>query len=126
MDQRVVDIRNSNWVHIIQDRQESGLSIKKWCAQNHIGEGSYYYHLHKLRMLALEDSGSQKKESMELLEPPAPVAANAFVPVAVNGDAESHDGVSLRVTRGDLVIEVSNDASDGILSLVREVMVHAS
>ena len=65
MDQRVIDIRNSNWIHIIQDRQESGLSIKKWCAQNHIGEGSYYYHLHKLRMLALEDSGSQKKESME-------------------------------------------------------------
>lgn len=128
MDQRITDIRNSNWASIINACQESGLSIRKWCTQNHVSEGSYYYHLHKLRLLALENDSSQEKAPLEVLEeaPPAVDNSSEFVPVAMNATAEDHSGVSLRVTRGDLVIEVSNDASEGILSLVREVLLHAS
>ena len=40
-------IRVKNWAAIIQDRNESGLSVKDYCAQHQLSRDSYYYWLRK-------------------------------------------------------------------------------
>jgi len=42
-------IRLTHWVKVIQERNDSGLSIKAYCKKTGIHESSYYYWLKKLR-----------------------------------------------------------------------------
>lgn len=42
------------WTSLIQECRSSGLSVRQWCAQNGIIEGSYYYWLKKIRSMAME------------------------------------------------------------------------
>jgi transposase-like protein len=46
------EYRLQNWVEIIQECQESGLSNKEFCAQRGIAEKTYYYWLRKVRTAA--------------------------------------------------------------------------
>ena len=50
-------IRLQNWMVTIRDRQNSGLSVKDYCQQNHISKDAYYYWLRKIKAAALEESG---------------------------------------------------------------------
>jgi len=38
-------IQKEKWKAMIQERTESGLSIKAWCVKNQVSESSYYYWL---------------------------------------------------------------------------------
>ena len=52
----VLTVRNEyrlqNWVEVIRECQESGLSNKEFCAQRGISEKTYYYWLRKVRTAA--------------------------------------------------------------------------
>ena len=39
------EYRMQNWAKIIGERQESGLTVKDYCAQHGIAEKTYYYWL---------------------------------------------------------------------------------
>lgn len=126
MNQQISDVRNANWVAIFRARQESGLTIKDWCARNRINENSYYYQLHKLRMLAIRNQNHHPTEELIPGEPTDQKPDTKFAAVPEITASSDAGGVALRVTYGSTVIEVSNDASGEILSLLREVLVHAS
>ena len=49
-----VEYRLSHWAQIVQDRCDSGLSIKEYCENAGIHENAYYYWLKKLRGAACE------------------------------------------------------------------------
>ena len=51
----VQQVRMQNWIEIIRQCQSSGLTNKEWCEQNGVSEKSYYYHLAKIRKLALAE-----------------------------------------------------------------------
>ena len=95
-----------------------GASIQ-WCSENNVSEGSYYYHLHKLREHLLQSAAL----SSSVQATPADTAEFVRVPFTLG--PQPGQGPALRVRRGSTVIEVSNDASEGILSLMREVLCHA-
>lgn len=38
-----------DWRQLIADRENSGLTVKEWCARNSISEYRYYYWLKKIR-----------------------------------------------------------------------------
>lgn len=42
------------WSSVIKECSASGLPVRKWCHQNGILEGSYYYWLRKIRLMTLE------------------------------------------------------------------------
>ena len=46
------EYRLQNWVEVIRECQESGLSNKEFCAQRGISEKTYYYWLRKVRTAA--------------------------------------------------------------------------
>ena len=45
--------RMNEWRQLIQERQQSGQSVRAWCLQNGIRESSYYYWLRIIREEAL-------------------------------------------------------------------------
>ena len=50
-------IRVKNWAAIIQDRNQSGLSVKDYYAQHQLSRDSYYYWLRKVKETLLTESG---------------------------------------------------------------------
>lgn len=42
-------IRLNQWAGMIRERQNSGMSVRKWCKENGINEKAYYYRQRKVR-----------------------------------------------------------------------------
>lgn len=85
MDQSTHEIRVREWSQIIQDCNDSGLTKKEWCLQNHINEKSFYYWQRIIRretlaacQLPVTADSSAKTTFVELLPPKhsAPVSTN--------------------------------------------------
>lgn len=51
-------IQKEKWQAMIQERTESGLSIKTWCVNNQVSEASYYYWLKTIREDSLVQAGT--------------------------------------------------------------------
>ena len=113
----VMQIRAASWAAMIKQRNDSGLTIREWCAANGIQESVYYYRLNRLRKMALD-----------VEETPAPASQNisvserfAQLPVSSAPDSTA----AIRIRRGDTVVEVSSDAPERLLSFLKEVMFRA-
>jgi putative transposase len=63
------EYRLSKWAQRIQERQESGQSIKEFCAAEGVSRNTYFYWLRKLRQSALEEYSQQETESKTELIP---------------------------------------------------------
>lgn len=48
------------WSNLIQERIQSGISVRDFCKQNRYTENQYYYYLRKLRTKIIKDSGFVK------------------------------------------------------------------
>lgn len=48
-------VKYSGWIAMVEACQNSGLPVRTWCKENHIGYKTYYYRLRKLRKLFLEE-----------------------------------------------------------------------
>lgn len=46
--------RSDQWERIIQDRISSGMTVKDYCRQNHLSRDAYFYHLRRLKQVAIE------------------------------------------------------------------------
>lgn len=109
--EEVVQIQMENWAVLIQQRIDSGLTVKEWCAQNHVSESAYYYRLRQIRRKTLENV-CQQPSAVQFVK----------APVAMAGSSAD---IALRIRCGDSVMEVSNHASEEILSFLKDVMLHA-
>ena len=43
------EIQLQEWAAQIQARQESGMTVKQWCAENGMNDKTYYYRLRRVR-----------------------------------------------------------------------------
>ena len=50
----VIQVRTASWTAMIKQRNDSGLTVKEWCAANAIQESVYYYRLNRLSKMALD------------------------------------------------------------------------
>lgn len=66
----VQQVRMQNWIQIIRECQSSGMTNKEWCEQNGISTKSYYYHLAKIRRLALAEIPRKTLVVSEVVEEP--------------------------------------------------------
>ena len=113
----VMQVRAASWTAMIKQRNDSGLTIKEWCAANGIQESVYYYRLNRLRKMAwiaCETPGPTKDQD----------SSGTFAQISVASAVQTSD-VAIRIRRGDTVMEVSKDAPDRILSFLKEVMFRA-
>ena len=64
------EMRMKHWMQIIAQRQQSGLTVKVFCAQQDIPIKQYYYWQHKLRIrFAPAQAPETKKEAVPTLVP---------------------------------------------------------
>ena len=116
MNEIVQSIRDQNWAAMIREQKASGLTIRQWCADNNISENSYYYRLRRIREQVIQAAQ------------PAPEDKNGMTRlVRVPDSAVSADNGSsaIIIRKGTLVIEINHEVSEGILNLMKEVLLNA-
>ena len=97
------------WRGMVQERMDSGLSVKAWCAERGITEHMYYYRLRQLRLGACQ--ALQEAQTIQLAEVP-------LVP------KEPKQHTNLRLTTGTGTLEIL-DADPATLDRVLRMMLHA-
>lgn len=107
----IQSVKMSGWTEMVRLQKESGLSVKNWCLENNIPENTYYYRLKRLR-----------EEALKTIHGDAP--SGNFVKLSSASVLSSSD-VAARIRRGELVVEVSNNASGAMLSFLKDVITHA-
>lgn len=128
--------RIRQWIEAIRDQKASGLTIKKWCEQNSVTKYQFYYRQRVVRSLmadALEehlDSNTTAVACATSVKSAPAIKAyrktdNEFVPVPPAYMQPETAGAVMRIRHGASTIEISNDASDRILTMLREVILHA-
>ena len=92
------DVKLQEWAEQIKAQQESGMTVRKWCAENGIVPKTYYYHLRKVREQCLKS------------EP-------AIVPVAVPRAISD-----IRIEKNDLPISLPADIpTNTLIALIHEL-----
>ena len=124
--------RLQQWAEAIREQKASGLTINQWCEAHSIGRHQFFY-----RQRAVRRAMAEVLEEKQVPAPPLSVSTERSLPAATSHGKDvrftpvppeilaPQVGAVIRVRCGKAAIEVSNDASDRILSLLREVILHA-
>lgn len=104
------------WTKLIENRQNSGLSIKEWCGQNNLPESRYYYYLKKLRLAACEQLVGDGQNTAQFAL--VPKQARAASPSAVGAG-------SIRITLPGAVVEIGEGAREAQIRFTLEVLLNA-
>jgi len=111
------EYRLSHWAQIMQERAESGLSIKAYCRQLGIGSNTYFYWQRKLREAACH--GLAVSPQLE-----AGKAEKSLVPVGWTqvSEAEEPKDTTLPVEIGSCRVLVSDKTDPALLARVCRVL----
>ena len=125
MDKSTHAVRLEQWTKLVQSCADSGLTKKEWCSQNNIKLKTYFYWQRRVRNHALMVKTAASSDPNTAF---AEVRLQGAVPAdsSVSEDAVAqgfHADVVIRSST--LTIEISNTASDRLLSVIGKVAVYA-
>lgn len=111
------EYRLSQWLPIIKECRNSGMSVKDWCEQNNVNEKRFYYWQRKIREAATEALPSVTKQPAFVQVPapiksPNPLEMPTFIPSMV-----------LKV--GNVSLELSDTVQSELLASVLKVLTDA-
>ena len=117
MDKITHQVRAEHWTKIMNECINSGMSKTAWCRANGISEKQFFYWQRILRREAFENSrnallpaaGGTDQELAPVTELKLPSSPQNTAPVF-------HPDLVIR--KGDLILEISNSASDELLSRI--------
>ena len=112
-------IRLAQWRKIFQQKAESGLTAKDFCAINNISKDAYYYWQNLVRQEAL--ATVQQQPALVELKPP--MLKNA--PIQATDRKQETVSPSLSITVNGATINVNSDTPKELLSTVLEVVANA-
>ena len=128
MDRITHQVRAEHWTKIMNECINSGMSKTAWCRENGISEKQFFYWQRILRREAFESSQDPSLPAtvgphQELA--PAPQRRVAFTEIKL--PASSQNTVpdfypDLVIRKGSLILEISNSASDGLLSWIGGIL----
>jgi len=126
MDQLTHNVRRANWLNIINQCQErpANVTVRQWLKDNDIKEKSYYYWLRKFR--------KESYDQMQLpvvAEEPAEISFVEFAAPTSEKVVSTQDSLNSTTTavirHGAITLEISNDISEAVLSLLLKEVIHA-
>ena len=119
------EYRSSQWMQIIRDRNQSGLTIREYCQQNGINQNAYYYWLRIIRHRAIkeENAAIQHQEFVEIPSLHVPETISDKLPV--NPENPEDPGTGLILELKGVQIQVQTSTSMQLLSKTLEVVSHA-
>ena len=97
------EVKLKQWAEMVQLRNESGLTVSKWCDQNGVNVKTYYYRLKQIRQ-ALCNEGEQ----------------HDIVPVRPVCDC--HKDTHIRLSMGNATIELPDDFNEDTLKRLLGVL----
>ena len=104
-------IRRQHWTQIVQERHESGLSVREYCQTHGIREKQYYYWQHKLRV---EYATQMVEEHAATVTDTTPVLVPLAQPIG--------PGDPIRLTIGNCTLEVTETTSQTVLLKTLQVL----
>lgn len=111
-------IRLAQWRKIFQQKSDSGLTAKEFCAINNISKDAYYYWQNLVRQ---ETLSAMKQPTLVELKPPA--LTKTSVQSAVRETTNVSPGLSIAVNGA--TINVNADTPKELLAMVLEVVSNA-
>ena len=109
------DVNAERWAGLIKERVDSGMTIKEWCRERNIKESQYYYWLKTLRQEETSAADSQRQASRFVELPDI---------CQWKGPAQGKPAAIIR--KGDISIEIAEDASAAFIAKVMEALAYAS
>ena len=124
MDKITHQVRAEHWAKIMNECINSGMSKTAWCRANGISEKQFFYWQRILRREAFENS--QNSSLPVTVEPhqelvPATQRTVSFTEIKLPSSSQSTAPVfhpDLVIRKGSLILEISNSASDELLSRI--------
>ena len=112
------EYRLSHWAQIMQERQETGLSIRAYCLQIGIAVNTYFYWQRRVRAAACQElMPAAHKQSEEALVPSGWAICKTEEPQP----SEKAHGVTVEI--GGCRIAVEDGTDPGLLAKVCRVLV---
>jgi len=105
------ELRLAHWAQIMQERVDSGMSIKAYCMANGIGANTYFYWQKKLRTAAAQQLTAAAQPERQALAPSGWAAVTEGIVAP-----ERESGLTLRV--GGAEIEVRPGYDKALLASV--------
>ena len=107
-------IKLQGWAQMIQDCQQSGLSIREWCKENGVSTKTYYYRRKRVREELLDTMEVGKELQLAPMRPEGPVFATFPMPQG--------KGAAVSVCLGGYTVDIQNGADCAIVEQVLKVV----
>ena len=128
MDKITHQVRAEHWAKIMNECINSGMSKTSWCRANGISEKQFFYWQRILRREAFENSLNSSLPAtagpgQELT--PATQRTLSFTEIKLPSSSQSTGPVfhpDLVIRKGGLILEISNSASDELLSRIGGIL----
>lgn len=108
------------WQTIIQERNNSGLTVNEYCHQNGLSRNSYFYWLRLVRKELLEPQQS----TSGFVELGMPAGNNTAIPCVTPISAAEMESSQLTLALNGIVIQVTDNTSSELLARTIEVIRH--
>jgi transposase-like protein len=109
--------RLSQWTEIIRECRGSGQTVKRWCKEHDVSDKSYYYWLRKVREAAC-NTLPQTGGNSQIMVP-----VNTTSELAKDVQTEINNlPYDLRIHFGSCTIDISNNASTGLIENTLKVI----
>ena len=110
MDQLTTSIRSQQWLQMVRDQKESGMTVEAWCRDNNISKHAFYYRQHKLR----EEAGAILSRFVEVQAPQTSLLPD-------QKDLENLNSAA-SIACGKVVIGLNNHASEELIARIVRVL----
>lgn len=108
------DVITQRWAALIQERLDSGMTIKEWCLERNIKESHYYYWLKTLR-----------KEELAAADQERQVSPFVKLPDICREQEPAQGKPAAIIRKGDIAIEVTESASARFIAKIMEALSYA-
>ena len=113
------DYRINEWTTRIRECSTSGLSVKRWCEDNGVAEGSYYYWLKRVRVAACE--------ALPVIQKPVKIVPINLSSETIKSRTVDQDNNSSLVMRiGSVTMELNNSTSSLLIENVLRALQNIS
>ena len=112
---------NQQWLELITECRQSGMSDMDWCRANGISHSTFYKAIHRLQEAAckLPESLACSSTMLNLTSAKQDIVPISIIPdtsAEVNNVLPEPTPYTMEITKCDMTIRVSNDISPSLLS----------
>ena len=112
------------WSEQIKAREQSGLSVSRWCAENDVNQKTYYYRLRRVREELIEALEAESRHQLPSIAGNVEDHAleQAATPVFATLPMPQGQGASVTVWVGGCAVDIHNNVDSAVLERVLMVV----